>query len=279
MKHLKIILLTGGNNDESKVSLLSAQNVEKALQDLGYEYKTLNISFGLAHIVKDLKKSDLVFPVIHGKEGEGGSIQEDLEKLHVKFVGAKSAACKKGWDKLQFKIFCQQEGIVTPSWLIIYKGNTNISLDYPYVIKPTDNGSSVDVCLIKNEVELKNAKVDELLKKYSSLIVEEYISGIEVTAGILGNKALPLIEIQPPNGELFNYENKYNGKTKELPFAPSLTNKQQLKVQKLALLIHNKLGYQNYSRVDFIYANDIAYALEINTIPGLTEESLYPRAA
>ena len=108
---------------------------------------------------------------------------------------------------------------------------------------------------------------------------EDYIAGIEITAGILDNIALPVIEIIPPPGEWFNYENKYSGRTKEIPNAPSLTIDQQNNVKKIALTIHNKLGCKDFSRSDFIFNNNNFYALEINTIPGLTKQSLLPKAA
>ncbi|MCL4354947.1 D-alanine--D-alanine ligase [Patescibacteria group bacterium] len=273
---MKVIILTGGISNEREVSLTSAKNVEKALTKLGYEVELFDINEGLENLQID--RDDIVFPVIHGKEGEGGDLQEVLEKRNIKFVGSGSKALKKGWEKIPFKKFCDQEGIVTPKWQII-KNQNEISIPMPIVIKPSDSGSSIDVFFAHSKSDLDEIPFKELFGRYRELIVEEFIQGIEVTCGVLGNIALPVLEIVPPEGGSFDYENKYNGKTQEIPFAPSLSKETQEEIQKIALKIHQKLGCKDISRSDFLVKDGVIYALEINTIPGLTSESLFPKEA
>ena len=195
-------------------------------------------------------------------------------------MGSGSKACKSGWDKIQFKKFCQKSGIKTPPWFILSpKNKARLLTKIPFVIKPSDSGSSVDVFIVKNKKDLKILNLDKLFRTYKNLLVEDFIVGIEATVGILGEKALPVVEIRPPKGEWFSFENKYSGKTKEIPNAPSLAFEKIKELQKIALRIHNQLGYRDFSRSDFIVAKDGIYALEINTIPGLTPQSLLPKAA
>ncbi len=273
---MKVIVLTGGVSNEREVSLASAKNVGEALKRLGYNTELFDIKFGLENL--QIGIDDIVFPVVHGKEGEGGDLQEELEKRNIKFVGSGSMALKKGWKKIPFKKFCDQEGIITPKWQII-KDKSEITIPMPIAIKPSDSGSSIDIFFAHSESDLDKIPFKDLFEKYKELIIEEFIQGIEVTCGVLGDTALPVLEIVPPEGGSFDYENKYNGKTQEIPFAPSLSKEIQKEVQRIALEIHQKLGCKDISRSDFLVRDGIIYALEINTIPGLTSESLFPKEA
>ena len=273
---MKVVVLTGGVSNEREVSLISAKNVEEALKRLGYETEIFDIKDGLENL--QVSKDDVVFPVVHGKEGEGGDLQKKLEKREIKFVGSGSKALKKGWEKIPFKKFCDSEGIITPKWQVI-KDQNEISISMPIVVKPSDSGSSIDIFFAHTESDLTEIPFKDLFEKYKELIIEEFIQGVEVTCGVLGDMALPVLEIVPPEGGSFDYENKYNGKTKEIPFAPSLPEEIQKEVQKISLEIHQKLGCKDISRSDFLVKDGTIYALEINTIPGLTSESLFPKEA
>lgn len=276
---MRILIITGGSSGERKISLASAKNVGQALKKLNYDVEFFDLAKGLELLSEKGRKADLVFPIIHGKEGESGELQEYLEKLKVKFIGSESKACRMGWDKFNFKKFCQKYSIQTPRWTRVNRNNFNkIRFKKPFIIKPSDSGSSLDVYLVKNNRDLEKIDLKNLFRRYREVMIEEYIQGIEVTVGILGKKVLPIIEIKPPDGELFDYKNKYNGKTKEIPHAPSLNENQREKVQKMAFLIHSLLGCRHYSRIDFIVNKNDIYALEINTIPGLTKGSLLPKA-
>ncbi len=275
---MKVLIVTGGNSSERKISLESAGNVAKALIDLGHKIESFDLIDGFEKLKKRLGKYDLVFPVIHGKEGEGGDLQEFLEKNKIKFVGSGSKACRKGWDKFAFKKFCIDQKILTPKYKEIDKYNyKKINFKMPFVIKPPEEGSSINLFLIKTNEDLKKINFNELFQRYKSLMVEEYINGIEVTVGVLKTRVLPVIEIRPPKGEMFDYENKYNGKTEEILDAPSLLEDIRNKLQQITWEIHSKLGCRDFSRTDFIVNKNKIYALEINTIPGLTKESLLPK--
>lgn len=277
---MKVLVISGGNSDERKISLLSAQNVLEALFKNHHQVELFDFKDGFEKLKRKVSHFDVIFPVLHGLEGESGTLQEFLEKLNVRFVGSDSKACKASWDKIKFKKFCEKFDIKTPEWFVLKPQNrNNLAAKTPFVVKPPNNGSSVDVYIVKSKRDLNMIDLKRLFGKYKRLLVEDYIEGIEVTVGILGDEALPVIEIQPPEGEWFSYQNKYSGKTKEIPNAPSLTPEKKKELQKIASRIHNQLGCRHFSRSDFIVGKDEIYALEINTIPGLTPQSLLPKAA
>lgn len=275
---MKILIVTGGDNDEREISFLSANNVRDSLLKSGHLVDLFDYSLGLEKLSKIINNYDLAFPVLHGIEGEGGDLQKFLEDKNIRFVGSPSVACKNGWDKITFKRFCDKNNILTAKWQSI-TNEKEIILPLPYVIKTSNEGSSLNVYLIKNENDLEKVNFEKLFKTNRELLVEKFISGIEVTVGILKNDVLPPIEIVPPIGEMFDYNNKYNGKTQEIPNAPSLNELQKNKVMKIAHKIHFDLGCRDFSRIDFIVSNNDIFVLEINTIPGLTRESLFPKAA
>ncbi|MBU2632452.1 ATP-grasp domain-containing protein, partial [Patescibacteria group bacterium] len=243
-----IIVLTGGRSDEREISILSSKNVINALNKLNYGVKAMDVKNKIDY--SKIKKDDIVFPVLHGVEGESGDLQKELEKRKIKFVGSGFKACKDSWDKIKFKRLCEKKGIKTAKWEIISSKSPEVNIQAPLVIKPSDSGSSIDLFLVKTKAELSKVPFKNLFKKYKELLVEEYIKGTEVTAGILKEKALPLIEIVPPKGKMFDYENKYNGKTQEIPFAPSLSPKVQKEIKQIALFIHQQLGCKDFSRTD-----------------------------
>lgn len=272
---MKIIIITGGTTSERKISLISAKYVKKALESIDHKVKLYDLNKG--KITKNLVKNfDIVFPVLHGEEGEGGDLQRRLSILKVPFVGGDWKGFKIGWHKIPFKKFCKQEKIITAQWTEVKNKDNLIKFGFPSVLKSSNGGSSKEVVILKSKKDLKKSK--KLFNSSLPLLVEKYLPGIEVTVGILNDKALPVLEIIPPNGGWFDYKNKYSGQTQEIPNAPSLSSKLQLQVQRIALQIHQKLDLGPYSRIDFIVSDNIPYVLEINTIPGLTAQSLFPKA-
>ncbi len=277
---MKVLVVSGGSSDEREISLLSAENVCEALRKKLHQVELVDFREGFEKLKDEIKDFDVVFPVLHGPEGEGGILQDFLEEQKVRFVGSGSKACRASWNKIKFKEFCEKFGIKTSPWFVLKPQNKNsLVAKIPFVVKPQDSGSSVDVYIIKSQEDLDKLDLKKLFAKYKELLVEDYIEGIEATVGVLGNDALPVVEIRPPEGEWFSYENKYSGKTKEIPDAPSLTNEQKQELQKITSKIHGGLGCRHFSRSDFIFGKDGIYALEINVIPGLTKESLLPKAA
>ncbi len=277
---MKVLLITGGNSSEREVSLNSAHNVKAALEKNNHQVLLYDLRQGYDGIKETALQFETIFPVLHGEEGEGGQLHEFLNKIDKPIVGTRNyKGLADAWYKIPFKKYCDKKGIKTPYWKIIKNKQNILSFGLPCVLKTSNGGSSREVTIVKDQADLNSSEVKRILDIKAELFVEEYINGIEVTVGILDNKALPLIEIVPPAGEFFNYENKYTGKTQEIPFAPSLDKKLQNKIQKLTLQIHKHFNLGTYSRTDFMVYQNIPYVLDVNTIPGLTSESLLPKEA
>lgn len=276
---MKILLLTGGSSPERPISLRSAQEVKKRLEESNHTVKLFDLKKGKLELKNLAKNFDVIFPVLHGEEGEGGKLQEFLLTLRKSFVGGNPKGFKKGWYKIPFKKFCEQENILTSPWKKVENQDDILKFGFPCVLKSSNGGSSKEVIILKSAENLKSKLYKHLQSSGLDLFVEKYLPGVEVTVGILDNQALPVIEIVPPQGKWFDYKNKYSGETKEIPNAPSLDEATKKLVQKIALQIHRRLSLGPYSRVDFIVSNNIPYVLEVNTIPGLTSQSLFPKAA
>ncbi len=277
---MKVLVITGGDSSEREVSLTSAKNVQKALKENGHDVKQYDLRKGYEPIIKLAKSFEILFPVLHGEEGEGGKLHEFLSKIDKPIVGTRNhKGLTKAWYKIPFKQYCDKNGIKTPSWKPIKNKQDILSFRIPSVLKASNGGSSREVAIIKNQANLNDKEVKHILDLKTKLFVEEYLKGTETTVGILNDKALPLIEIVPPAGEFFDYENKYTGKTQEIPFAPSLDHKIQKNIQEITLQIHRHFNLGTYSRTDFMVFQNTPYVLDVNTIPGLTSESLLPKEA
>ncbi|MBP9820636.1 D-alanine--D-alanine ligase [Candidatus Saccharibacteria bacterium] len=276
---VKVLLVHGGDFSEREVSLKSSYNVQKALSELGYGL-TVYDPLKDGSIEPWLKNVDVVFPMIHGQGGEDGSLQKQLEDYDIPFVGSGSQSSANCFDK--FKTFKQVSDILLPKTALVrYEDFIGHKLNkFPFVLKPAKDGSSVDTFMIKSERDLKAINIQQVFKNHNKMIIQEHISGVEITVPVLINKALPVIEIIPPAGQDFDYLNKYNGKTQELCPPKNVSIKNQKLAQKLALKVHKKMGCRGFSRSDFIIdVNNNIYFLEINTIPGMTEQSLFPKSA
>lgn len=152
--------------------------------------------------------------------------------------------------------------------------------DKPFVLKPIDGGSSLDIVIVRDITTLPEAQIETVFTKYNTLLLERLIEGAEITVGVLGAEALPVVEIIPPADGEFDYENKYNGATQELCPPQHVSASAQAAAKKLAVEIHNLTGCRHYSRTDMIVQkDDRLIVLETNTLPGMTDQSLFPRAA
>jgi D-alanine-D-alanine ligase len=225
------------------------------------------------------RKFDILFPVLHGEEGEGGKLHKFLSKLGKPIVGTKDyKAMQKAWYKIPFKKFCDKNKILTPKWKTVKSQTDVLKFGFPCVVKTSSGGSSREVFIVKSNEDLNKYK--RIFSKYHDLFVERYIAGLEVTVAILNGKVLPILEIVAPKGEWFDYKNKYWGLTQEIPNAPSLDAITRKKVQEISLKIHEYFNLGSYSRTDFMIGKlQTPYALEINTIPGMTQGSLVPKQA
>ncbi len=271
---MKILLITGGLSSERKISLMSSKNVKEALMENGHKVKLYDLKNGYLKIKKIVKDFDVIFPILHGEEGEGGKLHKYLRTLKKPIVGTSNyQSLKRAWFKISFKKFCDKKKILTPRWKIIKNKKDILNFDFPCVLKVSSGGSSKEVFILKSKKNLKNIPS----KFNNSFFVEKYIQGKEITVGILNNKALPIIKIIPPKGEWFSYKNKYTSRTKEIINPKDINILIKKKLQKTALSIHKNFNLGSYSRIDFILDNNNFFVLEVNTIPGLTRESLLPK--
>jgi len=263
MAKLRVGVLMGGDSCEREVSLMSGKEIIKNLDTKKYEVVEIVIPQDLAKV----KEVDMAFLALHGKGGEDGVIQGYLETLGIKYTGCGVLASAIGMNKKFFKWVMEHNNILMPK--TVSKA--------PCVVKPNCGGSSVGVSIVENENELSDAI--ELAKKYDSeIIIEEYIEGIEVSCGILGNEVLPVIEIVSKK-DFFDYEAKYTEGMSEEICPARLSEEVSKKVQELTMRVFEMIGGKGYARVDFIIKDKRAFLLEINTLPGMTPNSLLPKEA
>ena len=283
-KKTKIVVLMGGKSSEHDISVISGNEVVKNLDKKKYLAIPVVISKegkGFDRINKN--KPDIVFIALHGKFGEDGTVQGMLELLGIPYTGSGVLASSIGMDKLMFRKLMHAEGITSPDYFVVNKNDKVRKLfKPPYFVKPFDGGSSVGVSIVKKGKELENAL--KLVFRYSkTAIVEEFVEGLEVTCGVLGNDnpvALPVTEIHPIKGDFFDYKSKYNENGSEEITPARISKKMTEEVRGLAVKIHKIVGARGFSRVDFILQKGkTPIVLEINTIPGMTPMSLLPKAA
>ncbi len=265
-----------GLAQEAEISEFSGKEIANATRAVGFDATEFRLTKdNLEEFKIQLKNFDVVFPVLHGAFGEDGGIQTVLEKAGVKYVGSDSVASKLCFDKPSTQTKLKSANILIPEFHVINSPDQFDSTWLPCVIKPPRGGSSIDIFIWQT---LDKNKLTELFNQYDSLMVELYIEGRELTVGVLGDTALPIVEIIPPVGEWFDYENKYSGKAQEI-VNPDLPPKIIQEIQTVALKAHQVCGCRHLSRVDFILRGEELYCLEVNTMPGFTKESLYPKAA
>lgn len=276
------IVLGGGISPEKEVSRRSAAAVQDGLEELGHAVTYLDpAEITIEEIIHAGKTSDGVFPILHGVGGEDGSIQSHLEEEGIPYFGPSAASCDATFDKDYFKEILEEHGISTPRWNVITEAqlSTEPLATKPFVLKPINGGSSIDTFVIR-ALPYDEAPLREALTRYGTMLIEEFISGAEITVGILETAALPVVEIIPPTDQEFDYENKYNGATQELCPPRNISPELQARAQALALAAHRATDCRHLSRTDILIdSNDTLYVIDTNTIPGLTEQSLFPKAA
>jgi D-alanine-D-alanine ligase len=278
----RVAVVMGGASAERDVSIQTGSGVLRALHNLGYEARSLDYDERFIDAIREMQP-DLVFNALHGPGGEDGQIQGVLDFLHIPYTGSGIEAAALAMDKHLVKKLCAAEGLPTAAWdLFDLTGGTLPllpgSLDLPLVIKPRFEGSSEGVTIVKTHEQWSHAMIDAA-KDYTEILAEEFIAGREFTCGVLGEEALPVIEIIANRDEFYSYEAKYasGGSTHIVP--ARISDDLTARIQMLALSMHRLLGLRDYSRADFIVSNEgRPYILEINTLPGLTPTSLLPDA-
>lgn len=276
----KIAVLMGGPGSERDVSLATGRGVSKALRSLGAEVIDVDVHDENFALPKDV---DLAFISIHGTFGEDGQLQKLLEERGVPYTGDGVEASWTAFNKILSKEKFREHNIVTPEWEVVELGKRP-AISVPLVVKPARQGSTVGVVIVKNASELDSA-LAEAGKYDRNLLIEKFVPGRELTIGVLGDQALPILEIIPEGG-FYDFNNKYpflnsqaGGGAEHVCPAKIEPNKTK-QIQKEALRAFRVLGLVVYGRVDVLLSDSgEPFVLEVNTIPGMTEASLLPEAA
>jgi D-alanine-D-alanine ligase len=275
-----ITVLGGGNSTEREISLKSARSVELALKKSGYVVTSIDITEFSS--VDRIDPMSIVFPILHGANGEDGKIQLLLEKGGYAFLGSDSKSSRNCFNKTITKSILKKGGIPVAEGDEVTKDEywMHYLRHKPHVLKTDEGGSSIGTYIVANPAKVDKEKVDVVYRFGQKAIIEELIVGVEVTVPVLDFTALPVIEIVPPINEDFNYDNKYNGRTSEICPTTGISKLLQKNAQGIAEAVHKLMGCRHLSRVDMIIKPDgNIIVLEINTIPGMTNQSLYPLGA
>ena len=278
-RHLNIGILYGGWAAEREISLKSGNSVYDALIKEGFKCKLIDLSSKNMAISKNTYEGlDLVFILIHGRGGEDGSLQNYLESISLPFTGSNSDSSKLAMDKVLTKMVWNKENILNPIFLI-YEDNLDdiLKMKGQVVVKPANEGSSFGISIIdSNEADLKKA-IKLALKYDKKVLIEKYIKGKELTVTILNDQVFDPIEVIP-NSEYYDFKAKYL--SKETIYQKAFLDEKRLSyLKKEALHSFNSIGCSGWGRVDLIDDGNDFYFLEVNTVPGMTETSLVPKAA
>jgi D-alanine-D-alanine ligase len=286
---MKVAVLKGGSSLERGVSLRSGARVEDALERLGHEPLPLDVG---ADLVKRLiaARPDAAFVALHGPGGEDGTVQELLEILAIPYTGPGVAACSRCMDKTLAKHELREAGIATPDWFAFNAtafrelGAADAleqiegKLGFPLVVKPARGGSALGVKMVAGRDEIPEALV-AAFSYDERVILERYVAGRELAVGVLGDEALPIVEAIPRQGDLYDFEARYEIGRTEFVCPAELNRETAASVGEAALGAFTALRCSGFSRVDLMLGEDGPQVLEVNAVPGLTDTSLLPQAA
>jgi D-alanine-D-alanine ligase len=277
-----IALLYGGWSNEREVSLKSGAAVERALHELGYQITKIDIKPDIGKVLTELKP-DVIFNALHGRYGEDGTIQGLLELLQIPYTHSGVLASSLAMNKVRTKAMLRANNIRTPEGGVYSVAEilANPTLSMPFIVKPPADGSSVNVFLVNDANDLE---ILQSLEPNQLMLVEPYIAGREIQVAVLDGKALGAIEIRPVKGKFYDYEAKYTAGMAEHIMPAPIAEADYQESLRLAERVHVALGCRGLTRTDFRYddtgiGQNMFYALEINTQPGMTELSLSPEIA
>ncbi|NQY74711.1 MAG: D-alanine--D-alanine ligase [Candidatus Margulisbacteria bacterium] len=271
-------VILGGTSEEREVSIRSGENVYAALNSLGYHVKKVDPKYD----PDLLTPFDIAFIALHGKGGEDGTIQLELEKRHIPYTGSRIEASKIGIDKAKTKTLLQKKGLLTPDFQMIKKKSDIKKIDFSisHIVKPNEGGSSIGVYVVRS-LEESCLAMEPFLAKGIPMLIETYIQGKEITVSILEDKQkgyaeLPILELVPKSG-LYDYDAKYTPGKTQFILPAKLSKDMAEHCQYIAMETHKLIGAHGMSRVDMIvHPENGPYILEINTIPGFTDLSDLP---
>jgi D-alanine-D-alanine ligase len=276
-RKLNITVMLGGPSAEREVSLRTGAAAAKALRSLGHEVYELDPRTPEWILPP---KTEVVFLALHGTYGEDGTVQKQLDFLGVPYTGCDAEASRIAFDKVLTKQSCIEAAVPTARFLTANSPGMAFpeSFSLPLVVKPARQGSSVGLQFVERTGDWSNALAGAL-KFDSEVVIEEKIIGRETTVGILGGKVLPIVEVRPKSGS-YDYQNKYTAGATEYFCPADLDAATTRRVQDAALGAFKAVGGRDYARVDvMVRADGSPVVLEINTLPGMTETSLFPKAA
>jgi len=282
---LDITVLMGGPSAEREISLISGKAIAEGLRRAGHSVTCADVLPNDTSAL-DRKNADVVFIALHGEFGESGQVQQLCEDRGLAYTGSPQRASELAMDKAAAKEIFRQAGLPTPDWMIIeeYHGPQLYrkwlrELPPPVVLKPVNGGSSIDITIAHDEQERDEA-LEAMIDVYGRCMLEAFVPGREMTVGILGTEALPVLEIVPAR-PFYDYTAKYaDGAGTRYVFDHGLDDETASQLRQMAWAAHEALGCRDLSRVDFILdAQGTAQLLEVNTIPGFTSHSLVPMAA
>ena len=274
----KIAVLMGGPGEEREVSLKSGKAIKEALQANCYDVSSIIIDTDLVNLVEKLSSVDLVFLGLHGDIGENGTIQGFLEALGIIYTGSGPLSSAICMDKNISKIVAANNNILTPKGKLYNNISDNDEFKYPLVVKPNGQGSTVGLSIVHNEEELKPA-LEHAFNYDTSVLVEEYIEGRELTVMLLDGKAYPVCEIIPSH-ELYDFDCKYTAGMSKYICPAKIGIELTDNIRQVSENLFDLFKCENYSRADFrMDSQNKFWFLEMNTLPGMTDTSLVPMSA
>ncbi|TLU66939.1 D-alanine--D-alanine ligase [Thalassotalea litorea] len=285
LKQEKIAVLFGGDSAERDVSLNSGAAVVKGLEQFGYQVLAIDTQgFSLTDL--HALKVDRVFIALHGRGGEDGCLQGALEYMKIPYTGSGVLGSALSMDKVRSKQLFKASGIATAAFYVINREDYQqadlssilVQLGGKVMVKPAKEGSSIGMSIASNSEQLKQS-VAVALKYDQQVLIEQWLSGAEYTVAILGDDALPAIRMETPN-EFYDYQAKYQSQTTLYHCPCGLSEEQEVRLQALALRAFKSTGAKGWGRVDVMQDESGNWqVLEVNTVPGMTESSLVPKAA
>ncbi|MBI3596893.1 MAG: D-alanine--D-alanine ligase [Nitrospirae bacterium] len=281
----KIAVLMGGKSAEREISLKSGRAMEASLRRQGCTVVAIDLDETVAERLRQ-EEIELVVNALHGRGGEDGAIQGLLEILGIPYTGSGVLASAIGMNKVMTKCLLKAHGVPTPKYSVLRSARLSgsefrefpVGFEGPVVVKPSSEGSTIGITIVRDRASLE-AAYREAFRHGEEILVEEYIEGHEATVGILQETPLPVIEIVP-KGAFYDYRAKYTKEMTEYIVPARLPQEVSQRVQALALETHQIIGCRGCTRVDFrVDRSGRPFVLEINTVPGMTETSLLPKAA
>lgn len=282
-KKKRIGVMMGGLSREREISLRTGKAILRALTEKGYQALAIDVSQDIAEtLIKE--KIDIAFIALHGRFGEDGTIQGMLELMRIPYTGSGVLASALALHKIMAKKFFLCENIPTPTYVVFQREEIEknpprtTSLPLPLVVKPAREGSTIGVSVVRKEEELVPA-LKEAGKYDEEILVEEFMKGKEITVGILEDIPLPIIEIAPKSG-FYDYHSKYTKGETEYIIPARIPREKYLYAQEVSLKAFQVLGCSGCARVDLMTDEDAnPFVIDVNTMPGMTETSLLPKAA